>query len=772
MNEPLPFERMVAGWMADEAAGAPDEVLGRILATTSATRPRPRWWAQLAERPMRTRTTRAAVGMPNRGLVLAAILALLLVAIAGAAVGAWLVLRPPPPIETGDWSGFRGNADRSGVGVRGPAGSPVLNWQFHAGGIVLEVAIVGDRAYFASDDGTLQAVSRDRGILQWTRTVPNNPPSGPYAGDGRLYLSDATGVLHAYSQADGTPVWTSTIEYVTPSRLIEADGMLYLGTSDGFLVAVDAATGAERWRIQPPGATQVDAPAFGTGLVIAGTNGAGLVAVDPATRQVVWSGDTNGEDTGSAAIVEGIAYIGVSAIATSGTLHAFDLTTGRPLWTTEDALVSLPTVDHGVAYASTNDGRVVAIDTATGATRWRIQLNGEVRAPVVAGGVVYVFAGSEHRVYAIDGSTGGRLWQFDLSAYGNCCIAVAKGAVFVGLQDGSVFSIGGDGAQIAAVPFPSVGPSAAPTPSPSPSAGPTPTPLPSIATVTWTTDLRDHGFAPISQIAVDPRGRIWAPEPDADRIAIFGPDGKLLEEWAAPADAAGPFDFTRGNGDAYGTLAFAKDGSFYVLDVGNRRVQVFDRNRKFVRAWGAFGTRPGEYTDPVGIGVAPDGSVWVLDDIRQVVEHYARDGKVLGSFDPFQHAPVNNGANSLAIDPHGNLYVSVVSPSKVLVFDPTGRFLRAVGEGAFAEQASHMAIDGDGRIFVTQGPERGAAPGVLVFGADGTLLGGFGPEGAGDGQLEFTAGIALDGSGGLYVEDSLPETARLMRVELRPPAVP
>ena len=56
-----------------------------------------------------------------------------------------------------------------------------------------------------------------------------------------------------------------------------------------------------------------------------------------------------------------------------------------------------------------------------------------------------------------------------------------------------------------------------------------------------------------------------------------------------------------------------------------------------------------------------------------------------------------------------------------------------------------------------------------MFGPDGTLIGGYGPSGAGDGQLVFPAGIALDGKGGLYVEDSNGST-RLMRLELLPPA--
>lgn len=154
------------------------------------------------------------------------------------------------------------------------------------------------------------------------------------------------------------------------------------------------------------------------------------------------------------------------------------------------------------------------------------------------------------------------------------------------------------------------------------------------------------------------------------------------------------------------------------------------------------------------------------------MEHYTADGEVLGSFDPFVSTPINDGANSLAIDAQGNLYVSGVRPSQIYEFDSSGTLIRVIGAGAFTDQASHITVDSDGRLFVTQGPDRGDALGIMVSGPDGNLVGGFGPRGDGDGQLAFPAGIALNGAGGLYVEDSLPESARLMRLTLLPVVTP
>jgi len=665
------------------------------------------------------------------------------------------------PVSGGDWSGFRGDASRTAIGVEGPTGNPVLNWRFAAGGgVPNNIAIVGDTVYFASDDAVVHAVGRTSGTETWKAKLSRPTVRGPLGADGRLYLADEEGRILALDPSNGGATrWQSAATYPNTTELISVNGSLYFGTGAGLLVALDAGTGAEEWTLQvTPAGQSLHNPAYADGFIYVGSVGAGFFAVDVSTHRIAWTGDLHGDDTGTASAANGVAFIGTNADATAGQLHAFDAKTGKPLWTGPSPMLTTPNVVGGIAYTSTMQGLVDALDAATGALRWSVQLSGKIRPMAVVGTTLYLSADTEQRVYAIETTTGKKLWQFDVDGPSDCCIAVAKGAVFVGTLNGSVYSIGGDGANVAAVPFAASGPSVAP------SADATITAL--VAKTTWTADLRGLGFHPVCQIAVDPSGRIWAPEADGNRLAIYDPNGKLVEQWGRPGSAPGQFDFTRPNGDGYGTLAFASDGSFFVLDVGNRRVQHFDGKRKLLGQWGSFGSGPGQFNDPVGIAVARDGSVWVLDDRRSVIEHYDAKGKVLGSFDPFAAWPGNDGANSLAIDANGNLYASMVAPSQVLVFDPTGKQLRVVGAGAFDEQPTNMAIDAAGRLFVTQGPDRGSAPGVLVFAPDGSPIGGFGPSGDGDGQLVFPGGIALDGHGGVYVEDSLPEVARLVRFAL------
>jgi tripartite motif-containing protein 71 len=328
--------------------------------------------------------------------------------------------------------------------------------------------------------------------------------------------------------------------------------------------------------------------------------------------------------------------------------------------------------------------------------------------------------------------------------------------------------------------------SVSPTPSSSQSAISSPSATgPPPAKLIWRATGPDAKLIPTALVR-SPDGDIWAADPYNDRFAIFTPDGTFVEYWGTPGSGDGQFQLRRSNGDGYGGIAIEPDGSFFVLDVGNRRVQKFDAQRRFVRAWGGVGDGPGMYRDPIGIQVGPDGSLYVLDDVRGVIEKYDPDGKVLGSFDAFVNAsPLiagNGGSNAVAVDANGNLYVSDVQPPQVERFDSTGKLTltfgsTGTGPGQFQEQPGAMAIDSSGRLYVDQGPGRGASPGVFVFDSDGHYLAGFGATAAGPDQITYPTGLLLDSAANLYVSDAAGQldralTSWLLKFQLLAPLAP
>ena len=205
-------------------------------------------------------------------------------------------------------------------------------------------------------------------------------------------------------------------------------------------------------------------------------------------------------------------------------------------------------------------------------------------------------------------------------------------------------------------------------------------------------------------------------------------------------------------------VAFAKDGSFFVLDPGNRRVQAFGPNRKFRRAWGEFGRDPGQFTDPVSVAVDSDGNVAVLDNVRGVIETFSPAGEVIRTMPAFPAAiGPERRRQPGGHRPNGHDYVSVAFPNEVAELDGEGNLVRLYGApgtpGAFTEQPNVMQFDAQGRMYVTQGPLRGDRPGVQVFDPDGSYLGGFGPLGAGDADLGFPWGLVVTDDG-IYTADA------------------
>jgi sugar lactone lactonase YvrE len=308
---------------------------------------------------------------------------------------------------------------------------------------------------------------------------------------------------------------------------------------------------------------------------------------------------------------------------------------------------------------------------------------------------------------------------------------------------------------------------------PSPSAGPP------VAELTTKLTAPDPAWKPLL-LSMDPAGRIWASDAFNDRFSIFDASGAFIEFWGERGTGPGQFQMQRSNSDSYGNVAFASDGTMFALDIGNRRVQVFDSKRRFVKQWGTFGSKPGELAEPVNLAVGPNDTVYLLDDIRGVIIHYDRDGRLLDEFDAFPNARSGASlANSMAIDAAGNLYVSQLDPFQVTRFDGSGQVTGVFGSpgtgaGQFAEQPGTMAVDANGDVFINQGPDRQGQPAIDVFDADGTYRTGFGSAEAGDLHVAWPAGMLLV-DGDLFVSDvgNPPGTdAAIRKFKLLPPLAP
>lgn len=217
------------------------------------------------------------------------------------------------------------------------------------------------------------------------------------------------------------------------------------GSEDGSLRAIALANGAERWRIALNGDVTGSPAIVGDRVVMLGPDGV-LRALALQDGHLLWSyatgpdlpfpGDPRVFDmfTSSPVIADGAVFVG----AGDGKVHAVDLATGRQRWShsTGHRVRSSPAVADGRVFVGSFDGRVYCLDALTGQERWHFDTGDVVQSsPAVAEGLVF-FGSRSMAVFAVDAASGRLVWRRPHS--GSWILgspAVASGKVVIGGSD-------------------------------------------------------------------------------------------------------------------------------------------------------------------------------------------------------------------------------------------------------------------------------------------------------------------------------------------------
>jgi DNA-binding beta-propeller fold protein YncE len=244
----------------------------------------------------------------------------------------------------------------------------------------------------------------------------------------------------------------------------------------------------------------------------------------------------------------------------------------------------------------------------------------------------------------------------------------------------------------------------------------------------------------------------------ADRI--IGTQGSEPSQMATPHD-----------------LAIAPDGSIYVADAGNNRIQHFSAEGTFITAWGSFGAAngateapPGTFNDPWGIAIGPDGSIYVTDTWNNRVQKFTADGKFLKQWGVSGQAETPFalwGPRGIVVDSQGHVYISDTGNKRIIIYDAEGNFISQFGEvgsdpGQFNEPVG-LAVDSSGKVYIADTWNQR----IQVMQPDGT--GGYNPEKSWDivgwfgESLQNKPYIAVDDQGHVFTTD--PEGNRVLEFD-------
>jgi sugar lactone lactonase YvrE len=294
----------------------------------------------------------------------------------------------------------------------------------------------------------------------------------------------------------------------------------------------------------------------------------------------------------------------------------------------------------------------------------------------------------------------------------------------------------------------------------------------------WSVDGNPRG------IVVDDNGSVYVSD-QTDRINVFNKAGTLLrtitgvsgDPWGlsihgtrlAVGNSSGSHDFVRiydlngtfikqfgtdGSGDGqfkqpYG-VAYDTNGSLWVADYGNHRIQVFDGNGTFIRRVGEYipVTPSLEYPNDIAydldsfyVSDSGNNRVVVFDDGRgRYTRTIAKNGT--GT------TRVSN-PRGITLTDQGRIYVVDRGNERIQVYENNGTHVRSYGNAQIFNDVWGVAVANDGSLFVSDfGADK-----ILVFDAAGNLTGSWGESGSLNHQLDGPSDLQIGPEGDLYVAD-------------------
>ncbi len=201
----------------------------------------------------------------------------------------------------------------------------------------------------------------------------------------------------------------------------------------------------------------------------------------------------------------------------------------------------------------------------------------------------------------------------------------------------------------------------------------------------------------------------------------------------------------------------------YVADYWNDKIFIYSLDGKLRRSIGQAGKGPFEFDGVAGVAVNNKGELFVADFSNQRIQHLRANGEFIEQWGTTKKVGIKAGEmnypTDVAIAADGSLYVADGYNDRIQVFSSEGEFLHkwggpfalnisGSGPGWFATVSS-VAIGPQGNVFATDFYNNR----VQKFAPDGTFLSAFGEKGTGSGQFDRPVAVAVAKDGTVFVTD-------------------
>ena len=274
----------------------------------------------------------------------------------------------------------------------------------------------------------------------------------------------------------------------------------------------------------------------------------------------------------------------------------------------------------------------------------------------------------------------------------------------------------------------------------------------------WGNLQPDATYKEATAVAVDANDNVFVFNRGTHPMIVFDSDGDIQDTW-------GHGEFTNPHG-----VTIGPDGSIYTVDNGDHTVKKFTpKGEKLseIQAQHPAKEMSGDpFCRPAHLAIDPKtGNMFVADGYSNARVHkYDPDGRLIMSWGDSGTGPGQfNIVHNLIVDDDGLVYVAARENQRVQVFDTEGKFVTQWNDMSRVA-AICMDAEGDdpliylGEYFCgigsnTMGTNLG--PRVSVMNRNGDVLARVGTDSFGDepGRFYSPHGIAVDSKGDLYVAE-------------------
>lgn len=287
-----------------------------------------------------------------------------------------------------------------------------------AGDFNFTPAVENGQVYAASMSGEVFKLDAASGRQVWRVNAGERLSGGVGVGENLVLVGTPTGYVIAFNQ-DGKLLWKSKVSSEVLSVPRVSGGMVVVRAGDSRVFGLSGIDGSRKWiyqRATPSLSLRSSAGVvIDSGAVYVGFAGGKLIALRLEDGKIIWEasvaqprGVTEIEriaDITSLPIVDGPL---VYAVAYQGKIAAVDRASGRVVWSRDISSYTGINAEEGRIYVAHANGSVYALDYASGKTFWKQDdlMYRHPTAPLPMGGVIAVgdLEGYVHFLDREDGS--------------------------------------------------------------------------------------------------------------------------------------------------------------------------------------------------------------------------------------------------------------------------------------------------------------------------------------------------------------------------------